>query len=102
MGNFWVAIAKLGTVIIDRRFWLYLFTVFAVVFGMPELKENADALSAEAADAVVLLVQGFTILIGMIKLIGSWENRPPSGTEYKEERIAVEVQRALKDIGIDV
>ncbi len=77
-------LGKIGSVLVDRRLWVYLFTLAAVILGMPKLGENAENLGTDVASAIVLITQGVTILVGALSLIFSWERRPPSGLNYKE------------------
>ena len=99
--------AKLLTLVVDRRLIAYVAVVIGVMFGFPELVNNADALDEQLAEGVQLIIQGVTALLGLLGLIHSWTKRPPSGLDYDKivydrtweiERIMSSIQsRQAKD-----
>lgn len=74
---------KIGTVLGDRRFWMYLLSLLAM-FGLVPQAADTEALSKDIAEAVVLVFQAATVLGGALVVILSWERRPPSGLRFKE------------------
>jgi hypothetical protein len=76
-------LAKIYTVLIDRRLWISLMTVVGLIFGVPELAENADSTSSEIVDAIVLIVQSVGSLITTFGLLYSWTKRAPSGKNFR-------------------
>lgn len=90
---------KVGTIVVDRRFWVSLFTLLSIIFGIPELANNANYLSGEALDLVVLVAQILGLLLVPFGLVISWANRPPSGLNYKEA--VSQLAQDLRDLGIE-
>lgn len=88
-----VFLEKLGTMIIDRRLLFYIFVVVGTVLGLPQLTDNADTLNKELVDAITLIIQGVTAIVGLVTLLISWTKRPPSGQNYRE---AVDVARYIE------
>ncbi len=84
--TFLQAVAKAGkklvTLLVDRRLIAYVAVVIGTVAGFPQLADNADALNDQAVQAVTLIVQGATILVGLISLLHSWTKRAPSGLDF--------------------
>lgn len=74
-------LGKVGTVLADRRAWVY---VAAVVLSLLAIPYNVTGVDNEAVGAIVMVVRGTIILAGALGLTKSWENRPPSGLKYKE------------------
>jgi len=73
---------KLGTVLIDRRFWSYLF-LLGITLGVIPATMDADQTANEVVTAVELIVQGATALAGFVALVLSWTKRPPTGMNYQ-------------------
>lgn len=78
-------LAKAGTVVSDRRFWVSVFGFIAVQTGLisfedEQIQELANILS-------VLVPQAFLLI--------SWALRPPSGANYSSEE---QFARAIKEI----
>lgn len=90
-------LAKLGTILVDRRAIITgLFVAllsFGSMFGLtPEQVAEMEAALGETYTAIIaavgilgqLLAAGFAVY----KLIDSWTQRPPSGLSYKESEAA--------------
>jgi hypothetical protein len=80
--NSWLAIQKIGTLLVDRRFWMYLISL-GVILGVLPKTANADELGDAWVDGIMLVVQGATVLLNTLVLLYSYTKRPPSGLEYK-------------------
>lgn len=87
---------KVGTVIVDRRFWINLFTLAAILFGFPQLTDNAEGLSDQAVSIANLIVQAVALIAIPFNLTMSWTKRSPSGLDYKNALL-----QTLRDIGVD-
>lgn len=101
--NWKLVLDKVGTVIVDRRFWVSLFTAGLLVFGSPEVLGNVDSLSDQAVEVSQAIVQIIGMLVPFITLIGSWTKRAPSGLNFKETTTAVKIKKedlleALQDM----
>lgn len=87
-----IFINKLGSVLIDRRFWagaLVVILSLLGVFGVGEetlarIRELAGEDGAAVALLMETLVPGIISLLVAMKVIDSWTERPPSGTRYQE------------------
>lgn len=80
---------KLATVVVDRRFWIAAFTVLGMVFGVPQLVDQADGMGNDVADTVQIIIQSVGSLVSVLALIVSWTKRAPSGKEFNElDRLA--------------
>lgn len=80
--NVKVFLAKVGTVVADRRFWVAVATVLLVVGYIPSTVDpevKADELMATAL--VVMQVVG--AVVTAVSLTASWGKRPPSGKSFK-------------------
>lgn len=75
---------KVGTVIVDRRFWAGLFTSLILVFGPSELLGNTDSLSNQAVEITTAIVRFVGIILPFLSLMASWTKRPPSGLRFKD------------------
>lgn len=84
---------KVGTILIDRRFWVAVLTIIAVVFGLPEY--DTDKLSDEALDWVTVVGRLVALIVVPMGLTVSWTKRPPSGTRFKEQSEVTEVADKL-------
>lgn len=89
---------KIKSVVGDSRFWLYVFVVASSVFGIPELGDNAENLSKDVAEAVVLILQGVSILVGTITFMLSLERRPLSAKESVNK--LQQFSKFLQDAGV--
>lgn len=90
--NAWLFVQKIGTVLADRRFWVWLFGLL-VTMGILPATTDAGAIGNQTADAILLVVQGATALFGVIVLLYSWAKRPPSGLNYKE--LPTEIEKLI-------
>lgn len=87
-----IFINKLGSVLIDRRFWAGASVVILSllgVFGVGEetlarIRELAGDDGAAVALVMETLVPWIISLLVAMKVIDSWTERPPSGTSYRE------------------
>lgn len=100
--NWKLVFDKVGTVIVDRRFWVSLFTTVILVFGTPELLGNVDSLSDQALEVTQLIVQVLGMILPLLNLVNSWTKRAPSGLGFKEVQtesdiLAEAVIKAIKD-----
>jgi len=95
---------KVGTVLVDRRFWLTF--VFPVVFSIglfPKLAEaDPEVLSDSAVAWAELLVGTLVPLLSALILNSSWTKRAPSGLNFKEPKsdsdvLAEAVIKAIKE-----
>jgi len=104
--NLWkgsgITLDKIGTVLIDRRFWIVVLSVLASAFGLPKLVEHREELSQTLVQVASLIINAIVLLVGMFKLIDSWTVRPPSGTQYRESAQIAQVVKFLKDNGIEL
>lgn len=87
---------KLGTIVVDRRFWINLFTLLAILFGFPQLADQAEGLSDQAIALATLIVQAVSLIVIPLQLVWSWTRREPSGLSYKSP-----LSQVLKDIGVE-
>lgn len=93
---------KVGTVLGDRRFWVYVLSV-AGMFGLVPKAADTEVLSKDIAEAIVLIFQAATLLGGALFVIGSWERRPPSGLRFKELLDTVsKLEQLLSEAGISL
>ncbi len=81
--NVLLAISKFGTLLVDRRFWAWVISM-GVVIGFVPATADAKALSDQTVSAILMILQGATMLLGMLALVYSWTKRPPSGLDYKK------------------
>jgi len=93
---------KVGTVLVDRRFWPSILTAVLLVFGTPEALDNVDGLSAEAESYTQLILQFLGVVIPYLKLTDAWTKRSPSGLGYKEvtsetDMLSAAVIKAIKE-----
>lgn len=71
--EFWADLwKKIETVIVDRRFWMAAILVVANFAGVPQLIDNADEVAVNITQLIVAAV-------GVLGLLYSWTQRPPSG-----------------------
>jgi len=85
-------LAKIATVLVDRRFWMSVFIVFASLSGIFGLSEDQVAAVRKAigedgeAAAVFFekVIEVLAVLIAVVTTIVSWTKRPPSGLEFRE------------------
>lgn len=77
-----VFLKKLGTVLIDRRFWSYLF-LLGITLGVIPATIDADKTANDVVTAVELIMAGVTALVGFVALVLSWTKRPPTGMDYQ-------------------
>lgn len=91
---------KVGTILVDRRFWLNF--VFPVIFALgifPHVTEaNAENLSDQAVGWSELIVGTVVPILSAYVLGNSWTKRPPSGLGFKE--LISELGTTLRDLGI--
>lgn len=87
-----IFINKLGSVLIDRRFWAGATVVILSLLGVFGVGEETLArireLAGDDGAAIALLMETLvpwiiSLLVAM-KVIDSWTERPPSGTSYRE------------------
>lgn len=87
-----IFINKLGSVLIDRRFWAGASVVILSLLGVFGVGEETLArirdLAGDDGAAIALLMETLvpwiiSLLVAM-KVIDSWTERPPSGTSYRE------------------
>ena len=87
-----IFINKLGSVLIDRRFWAGASVVILSLLGVFGVGEETLArireLAGDDGAAIALLMETLvpwiiSLLVAM-KVIDSWTERPPSGTRYRE------------------
>lgn len=87
-----IFINKLGSVLIDRRFWAGASVVILSLLGVFGVGEETLArireLAGDDGAAIALLMETLvpwiiSLLVAM-KVINSWTERPPSGTSYRE------------------
>ncbi len=87
-----IFINKLGSVLIDRRFWAGASVVILSLLGVFGVGEETLArirdLAGDVGAAIALLMETLvpwiiSLLVAM-KVIDSWTERPPSGTSYRE------------------
>lgn len=97
--NWKLILDKIGTVAVDRRFWVAVLTLVGILLGLPQLADNADSLSAELVDAIILIAQILGLIFIPTGLTLSWANRPPSGLRFKEP--SAELTNRLRDLGIE-
>lgn len=88
--NWKLVLDKVGTVIIDRRFWVSLFSVIVLVFGTDQMLGNVDALSDQAVELSSLLLKFMGVFVVPVLLGNSWTKRAPSGLGFKEVNSEVE------------
>lgn len=93
---------KVGTVIIDRRFWVGSFTSIFLVFGSPELLGNAETLGDQAVEIATIIMQFVGLILPGLSVINSWTKRAPSGLGFKELKsesdvLAEAVIKAIKE-----
>lgn len=90
-------VAKLGTVVNDRRFWVSVATILLVVGFIPSTVDpqvKADELMQIALAAM----QVIGVVIVAFKQIDSWTKRPPSGKGLTaNQQQADAVYRAILD-----
>lgn len=96
MDQLYTLIAKLGTVLIDRRFWMYLLSL-GVIIGLVPATVDTEKMSNDLVGALELIMAGVTALGGLVMLVYSWTKRPPSGMNYKPEINEV-VATLLKEV----
>lgn len=96
---------KVGTVLVDRRFWQLFVIPTAVAVGLfPYLTPDNTSVMSEQAVKISELVVAATVPILSSWLVGtSWTKREPSGLKYKEPKpetdvLAEAVIKALKDV----
>lgn len=91
---------KVGTILVDRRFWLKF--VFPTVFALglfPQLADaNAEQLTDQAIGWVKLIVEVVIPVLSAYLLGVDWTKRPPSGLEFKE--LSSELNAKLRELGI--
>lgn len=90
--NTWLFVQKLGTLLVDRRFWAYLLSL-GIMLGVVPATADKEALSNQTVDAILLVMQGATALLGVLVLVYSWTKRPPSGLDYK--KLPTEIETLL-------
>lgn len=109
-------VSKLGTVLVDRRFWAAAAVVVLSVLGVFGVDEatiqRVRDLAGEDGAAVVAvmekLVPALISLLVTMKLIDSWAERPPSGIAYKEvletkkKSSETRLREILDDLGIEI
>ena len=93
---------KLGTVLVDRRFWPAIITGVLLIFGTPEALDNVEGLSAEAESYTQLILQFLGVVIPYLKLTDAWTKRSPSGLGFKEitsetDVLSAAVIKAIKE-----
>jgi hypothetical protein len=90
--NWKLVLDKVGTVLVDRRFWLEW--VFPIVFAFgffPYITEsNSEFMADQAVGWAELLVQTLVPIVSTFKLGTSWSKRAPSGLNFKEISSEVE------------
>lgn len=87
-------INKLGTVLVDRRFWAAVAMIvisLAGAFGVSQ--ENLDRINeafGEEGETIAILAESIigaiVVLVSGVKVIGSWTQRPPSGLDYEKAK----------------
>lgn len=90
--NTWLFVQKLGTLLVDRRFIAYIISL-GIMLGLIPAATDAEALSNQTVDAILLIMQGATALLGVLVLVYSWTKRPPSGLDYK--KLPVELEQVI-------
>lgn len=83
---------KIGTVLVDRRFWVAFSVVVITLGGMFGFSQNqldqiTKALGPDGEGAAIFFEQLIKVLVTIytaIRLIGSWAERAPSGLDYQE------------------
>jgi hypothetical protein len=96
----WKAILdKVGTVLVDRRFWVSLFTTIILVFGSPELLDNAETLGDQAVEVAQIIMQFVGMILPFLNLVNSWTKRAPSGLRFKESQtdLVEQLLEAIKE-----
>lgn len=90
--NSWLFVQKVGTLLVDRRFWVYLLSL-GIMLGVVPATADKEALSTQTVDAILLVAQSATAVLGILVLVYSWTKRPPSGLDYK--KLPTEVEKVL-------
>jgi hypothetical protein len=83
--NVWLALQKIGRLIIGFRFLTYVFILIGTIGGYPLLVANADAANKELLDTIYALAVAIEAVVGQIVLIASYTKRPPVGLDYKSQ-----------------
>ena len=98
--NWELIVGKIGTVLVDRRFWFeWFFPVVLALRVFPWLADkDVGTLSDQAVEWAKLVVALLVPIVSSLHLGQSWTKRPPSGLGYKD--IAAEMASKLRDLGV--
>jgi hypothetical protein len=91
---------KIGTVLVDRRFWVAVLAIILTLggaFGFSEdqLRQIGDAFGDDGegiASFFEQVIKVIVTIIAAVKVISSWTERPPSGLDHKDFLLASRIE----------
>lgn len=91
---------KIGTVLVDRRFWVAVLAIILTLggaFGFSEdqLQQIKDAFGEDGegiASFFEQVIKVIVVIIAAVKVISSWTERPPSGLDHKDFLLASRIE----------
>ena len=91
---------KIGTVLVDRRFWVAVLAIILTLggaFGFSEdqLQQIKDAFGEDGEGIALFfeqVIKVIVVIIAAVKVISSWTERPPSGLDHKDFLLASRIE----------
>jgi hypothetical protein len=91
---------KIGTVLVDRRFWVAVLAIILTLggaFGFSEdqLRQIKDAFGEDGEGIALFfeqVIKVIVVIIAAVKVISSWTERPPSGLDHKDFLLASRIE----------
>lgn len=86
--NWALILDKVGTVLVDRRFWQQFVIPTAIAIGLFPYLVDKDAvqLSDQAVAWSKLIVETFVPIVSAHMLSNSWTKRAPTGLDFKGQK----------------
>lgn len=87
-------LAKLGTVLVDRRLWIgWVVPSILLLVGGPTLVNEYGGNDPQVANTVMLITNLIVFVLNPLGIVFSWQQRPPSGLQPVEDGKIMEVLR---------
>jgi len=91
---------KIGTVLVDRRFWVAVLAIILTLggafdFSEDQLRQIGDAFGDDGEGIASFFEQAIKVIVTIIaavKVISSWTERPPSGLDHKDFLLASRIE----------
>jgi hypothetical protein len=87
-------LAKMGTLLIDRRVFTMVATILVTLGILPWTLDDVAKIDQQLADTILAITLAVEMTLGLLGMFISFAIRPPSGRNYSYQRMdEAEIQR---------